>query len=46
LQLLYAPFVKTIAISGTLQDYGPLLASGGWKTLSVERDDRLTMQVA
>jgi hypothetical protein len=33
-------------ISGTLQDYGPLLASGGWKTLSVERDDRLTMQVA
>ena len=33
-------------ISGTLKDYGPLLASGGWKTLSVERDDRLTMQVA
>jgi hypothetical protein len=28
-------------ISGTLQDYGPLLASGGWKTLSVERHDRL-----
>jgi len=31
---------------GHLQDYGPLLASGGWKTLIGERDDRLTMQVA
>jgi hypothetical protein len=29
---------------GHLQDYGPLLASGGWKTLIVERDDRLTMR--
>src|SRR5580704_19573666 len=33
-------------IFGHLQDYGPLLASGGWKTLIGERDDRLTMQVA
>ena len=40
-----APFVETI-VFGQLRDYGLLPASGGWKTLSIERDDRLTMQGA